>query len=149
MGTTTPASPAMKSLLVLATLAIATLSSPLRSEEEEVSCAGVYTGAFFADPEECSLYYVCVHGDAVSMPCPAGLAWNTDLNTCDWPDNVDCDDDSSSSSSSSEECTDIDGDGVVDVCEESSEESSEECEEGEECEEEEEEEEEMVIVNMK
>merc|ERR1712127_465639 len=118
MGSATSAFPDMKTFLVLTSLALVILSSPLRSEEEEVSCDGVATGTFFADPEDCGLYYVCVHGDAVSMPCPAGLYWNTDLNTCDWPDNVDCDADSSSSSSSSEECTDTDGDGVVDVCEE-------------------------------
>ncbi|XP_077975044.1 uncharacterized protein LOC120329598 isoform X4 [Styela clava] len=33
-------------------------------------------------------FYQCVHGTAVKMPCPAGLAFNEDTQECDWPSNV-------------------------------------------------------------
>merc|ERR1712080_716851 len=26
----------------------------------------------------------------VLMPCPSGLYWNSNLNVCDWPSNVEC-----------------------------------------------------------
>ena len=37
---------------------------------------------------------MCHNGFVVGhMTCPDGLLWNSDLNHCDWPSNVDCKDD--------------------------------------------------------
>ena len=42
-------------------------------------------------PPDCGQYYVCSSGSVVaSMACPSGLYWNSELDTCDWPHNVDC-----------------------------------------------------------
>ncbi|VDM38304.1 unnamed protein product [Toxocara canis] len=41
-----------------------------------------------ADPDNCQKFYQCAHGKWVSKDCPAGLAWNSDTATCDWPRNV-------------------------------------------------------------
>uniref|UniRef100_A0A915BQ46 Chitin-binding type-2 domain-containing protein n=1 Tax=Parascaris univalens TaxID=6257 RepID=A0A915BQ46_PARUN len=41
-----------------------------------------------ADPYNCQKFYQCAHGRWVSKECPAGLAWNSNVATCDWPRNV-------------------------------------------------------------
>merc|ERR1719430_1196012 len=49
------------------------------------------TGTTFPDPEDCGRFYMCHNGFVVGhMTCPDGLLWNSDLNHCDWPSNVDC-----------------------------------------------------------
>merc|ERR1712080_104043 len=58
---------------------------------------------FYPNPEDCGSYYMCdAGGTPVLMPCPSGLYWNSNLNVCDWPSNVECEE--SGESSSSEEC---------------------------------------------
>jgi hypothetical protein len=61
---------------------------------------------------DCGSYYMCDAGlIPVLMNCPAGLYWDENLNVCNWPQNVECEqsgessssESSSSSSSSSEE----------------------------------------------
>lgn len=45
---------------------------------------------YFADQEDCSRYFVCVFGDPLHEACTGGLYFSTELQTCDWPQNVDC-----------------------------------------------------------
>lgn len=40
--------------------------------------------------ENCNQFYKCVHNHKQPMYCPPGLHFNTILNVCDWPFNVDC-----------------------------------------------------------
>ena len=43
-------------------------------------------------PVDCSKFYVCIHNGpfAFEMNCPEGLWFNTELNVCDYPENVVC-----------------------------------------------------------
>ncbi|KAK8396894.1 hypothetical protein O3P69_005107 [Scylla paramamosain] len=42
-------------------------------------------------PHFCSKYCECVdEGLAYVLPCPEKLLWDEKINTCNWPDNVDC-----------------------------------------------------------
>ena len=36
----------------------------------------------------CTSYYVCLEGVPYQLECPDGLAWNQDLQVCDWPQKV-------------------------------------------------------------
>lgn len=45
---------------------------------------------YFADKKDCSHYYVCVFGDPLHEQCTGGLYFSAELQTCDWPQNVDC-----------------------------------------------------------
>lgn len=48
---------------------------------------------FFADPEQCDLYYECVDNVAEVKLCPDGLLFadgNPNVELCDYPFNVDC-----------------------------------------------------------
>ncbi|XP_053601747.1 uncharacterized protein LOC128670255 [Plodia interpunctella] len=45
-------------------------------------------GMYPLDNFECSKYLMCKMGRATIMPCPAGLVFNDELQTCDWPVNV-------------------------------------------------------------
>ncbi|KAG8229163.1 hypothetical protein J437_LFUL009233 [Ladona fulva] len=42
------------------------------------------------NPDDCGSYCVCDWGNAVWMPCPAGLHFNPVLKVCDWPANAGC-----------------------------------------------------------
>lgn len=48
----------------------------------------------YRDPVNCAIYYVCVPSgngySPVQMKCPSGLYFNTNLNVCDYPNNVSC-----------------------------------------------------------
>merc|ERR1711933_465510 len=48
---------------------------------------------FVPHPYDCSLYYQCVGLTPVLMSCPTGLFFDTELNTCNWPEYVDCQED--------------------------------------------------------
>merc|ERR1712080_197371 len=81
---------------------------------------------FYPNPEDCGSYYMCdAGGTPVLMPCPSGLYWNSNLNVCDWPSTVECEE--SGESSSSEECEE----GATDCELDSSSSSSSSSEEGE------------------
>jgi len=54
-------------------------------EKEEL---GIPT--YLPDSNNCTIYYECSNGHAIPNVCPGELLWNTDLNTCDFPNNVDC-----------------------------------------------------------
>uniref|UniRef100_A0A182QVB1 Chitin-binding type-2 domain-containing protein n=1 Tax=Anopheles farauti TaxID=69004 RepID=A0A182QVB1_9DIPT len=46
----------------------------------------------FRHQSDCSKFYQCDHGNAFEIQCPAGLHFNTAINVCDYPRNVDCSD---------------------------------------------------------
>ena len=48
---------------------------------------------FFPHPEDCGWFFRCMDGVAYCMQCPADLHWNTELETCDYPDSAGCDED--------------------------------------------------------
>ena len=45
---------------------------------------------YFPDNKDCSKYYVCVFGDPLHETCTGGLYFSAELQTCDWPRNVEC-----------------------------------------------------------
>lgn len=55
-------------------------------------CDGQADGTYLRDPEDCSRFYFCDEGRGVSTKCAGDLLWNTNINICDYPDNVDCGD---------------------------------------------------------
>lgn len=75
----------MKSTLVYCFLAVVLLAGTSNSENTVCN-----TSSFVADPEDCTKFYICDHGDPVSQECPDGLHWNRDLNICDWPLSAGC-----------------------------------------------------------
>ncbi|MFZ4667469.1 MAG: carbohydrate-binding module family 14 protein [Prochlorotrichaceae cyanobacterium] len=42
------------------------------------------------NPVDCSSYYVCDWGEAILMPCPAGLHFNASLSVCDRIEEAGC-----------------------------------------------------------
>lgn len=46
--------------------------------------------SYLADDENCSIYYECVDGNKYQFTCPAGLHFNLELNTCDYPNHANC-----------------------------------------------------------
>lgn len=59
-------------------------------DDEQNSCASGLR-AFASHNEDCHKYYVCNHGNAIEMSCGDTLFWNPKTNSCDWPQNVQCD----------------------------------------------------------
>merc|ERR1712212_552741 len=51
-------------------------------------CSGGET--IVSDPEDCSCFYTCSNGNAVSECCSTGLIFNADAGMCDWKFNYDC-----------------------------------------------------------
>ncbi|XP_022657173.1 uncharacterized protein LOC111262313 isoform X2 [Varroa jacobsoni] len=45
---------------------------------------------YYADTIDCSKYFVCVFGDPLHESCTGGLYFSVELQTCDWPRNVQC-----------------------------------------------------------
>merc|ERR1711963_788625 len=45
---------------------------------------------FVPHPYDCSLYYECVGLTPVLMSCPSGLFFDSRIDTCNWPEYVDC-----------------------------------------------------------
>ncbi|XP_045133043.1 uncharacterized protein LOC123517148 isoform X8 [Portunus trituberculatus] len=45
---------------------------------------------YYPHPTDCTQYYVCVFGGALQESCTGGLVYSHELETCDWPRNVDC-----------------------------------------------------------
>ena len=48
------------------------------------------TEPLFSCPDDCTKYYVCLHGRPFKMPCGPGTHWNAELKICDWPYNANC-----------------------------------------------------------
>ncbi|KAK9747265.1 Chitin binding Peritrophin-A domain [Popillia japonica] len=53
-------------------------------------CSKTDDPVFFGHATDCGKYCVCNYGFAVEMPCPSGLYFNTELDICDYPQNVSC-----------------------------------------------------------
>ncbi|GAB6019417.1 Cytidine deaminase 5 [Chamberlinius hualienensis] len=45
---------------------------------------------YYPDSNDCTRYFVCVFGGALHESCTGGLFFSVDLQTCDWPRNVKC-----------------------------------------------------------
>ncbi|XP_065280317.1 uncharacterized protein Cda5 [Dermacentor albipictus] len=58
------------------------------SPSEEFKCPEQF--GYYADENDCSKYFVCVFGDALHESCTGGLYFSVELQTCDWPRNVQC-----------------------------------------------------------
>ncbi|KAH0549473.1 hypothetical protein KQX54_009522 [Cotesia glomerata] len=56
-------------------------------------------GALYPHECVCSKFYLCTNGQLVLNQCPAGLNFDSKLNICDWPENVQCQSSSPSVSS--------------------------------------------------
>lgn len=37
---------------------------------------------------ECTMYYICAHGDPEERTCPRLTVWDTDKDVCNWPSDV-------------------------------------------------------------
>merc|ERR1711962_845977 len=85
--------------MIAAAFLVSTLAMVSSNPMKEMVCPQ-YTGldhpTFYPNPEDCGSFYMCsADGTPVLMPCPSGLHWNSNLNVCDWPDRVQCEDESS------------------------------------------------------
>merc|ERR1712110_367384 len=78
-----------------------------RSADFDVVCHESEDGyaVFVPHPFDCSLYYECVDLTPVLMSCPAGLYFDSRVNTCNWPENVDCDDGTSTTTTTTASTT--------------------------------------------
>ena len=45
---------------------------------------------FLPDPLDCTKYYTCTPSGPCHYTCPPGLWWDTELNICNWPNEVHC-----------------------------------------------------------
>lgn len=41
-------------------------------------------------PDDCSKFIVCVGSKEYDRDCPSGLYFDPNIQTCDWPQHVDC-----------------------------------------------------------
>ncbi|XP_077550966.1 chitin deacetylase-like 5 [Haemaphysalis longicornis] len=76
-------------LLLLALLVC--VAAPRNTEgapSDEFKCPEQF--GYYADEGDCSKYFVCVFGDALHESCTGGLYFSVELQTCDWPRNVQC-----------------------------------------------------------
>lgn len=66
------------------------------------------TAQFFPHDTDCARYCMCDwYSVAYDMACPDGLHWNSAINICDWPDNVECKNTEPTTTSSAIESTTI------------------------------------------
>merc|ERR1711973_174034 len=79
----------MKFLAVAATLVTLSHAMPA-SQQTTVDCSGEADGTFIADPNDCSKFFVCSHGEATSHQCVEPLLFDPSQNVCNWPSAVDC-----------------------------------------------------------
>ncbi|XP_059082843.1 peritrophin-1-like [Tigriopus californicus] len=68
-------------------------------------CQDVPEGTYFPDPTSCAKYWTCTNDGPVLSECTGGLFFNFDLEVCDYPENVDCDQGITSSTSTSGDLT--------------------------------------------
>lgn len=45
---------------------------------------------YYGDPEDCSIYYLCLPGSQQLMECPAGTRWDQKNQMCNWARDVPC-----------------------------------------------------------
>lgn len=67
---------------------LCTLAPETAGGAEEFKCPEQF--GYYADEGDCSKYFVCVFGDALHESCTGGLYFSVELQTCDWPRNVQC-----------------------------------------------------------
>jgi hypothetical protein len=79
----------MKVFIVLATIISISTARP-RLADPSVDCSGAVEGTFLPDPTDCSKFYTCSHGEAVPDQCSPPLLFDSSLNVCNWPSEVDC-----------------------------------------------------------
>jgi len=58
---------------------------------EVPQCPLGYSSTFFPHPNDCGWFFHCSNGVAFCKPCPADLHWNVQMETCDFPENAECD----------------------------------------------------------
>ena len=73
---------------VTTTAIIDTNTDVVKSSSLEFKCPEKF--GYYPDQKDCSKYYVCVFGDALHESCTGGLYFSAELQTCDWPRNVEC-----------------------------------------------------------
>ena len=78
----------LKKLLAIAGAGWDTKGNIAKSKKKRFKCPK--PEGHFADPENCKVYYRCVHGTSNQLQCGTGLKWNSKDSQCDWEDNVDC-----------------------------------------------------------
>lgn len=66
-------------------LAVADVSP---SSSKQFQCPEQF--GYYADQSDCAKYFVCVFGDPLHETCTGGLYFSSELQTCDWPNNVIC-----------------------------------------------------------
>merc|ERR1712241_1475401 len=74
-------------------LLLALVSRAQENEKSKVAFRCPEKNGYFADPEQCDLYYECIDSIPEAKLCPDGLlfeAENPNLEKCDYPFNVDC-----------------------------------------------------------
>lgn len=49
-------------------------------------------GQYYAYPESCNNFLICVNGNLVIQQCGPGLTWNDEKHMCDWAFNNPCKD---------------------------------------------------------
>lgn len=74
--------------LLLGCLAAAPQQAAEGAPSDEFKCPEQF--GYYADDGDCSKYFVCVFGDALHESCTGGLYFSVELQTCDWPRNVQC-----------------------------------------------------------
>ncbi|KAL3226598.1 hypothetical protein MRX96_024802 [Rhipicephalus microplus] len=75
----------------LLVLLLACAAAPQHADgapSDEFKCPEQF--GYYADDGDCSKYFVCVFGDALHESCTGGLYFSVELQTCDWPRNVQC-----------------------------------------------------------
>ncbi|XP_023318731.1 uncharacterized protein LOC106656832 [Trichogramma pretiosum] len=61
------------------------------SSRNQGSCIGSCSGGVQYLPHaDCSKFCQCSNGRPIVMPCPATLQWDTKINNCNYPDQVQC-----------------------------------------------------------
>ena len=54
------------------------------------NCQNIPDNIFLPSQNSCSLYYQCIGNVPYLVSCPRGLYFNEQIQTCDYPSNVDC-----------------------------------------------------------
>ncbi|KAJ8305098.1 hypothetical protein KUTeg_017350, partial [Tegillarca granosa] len=86
--TTTTTSPTTTTTTPTTTTSTTTTPS---TTTKAVSCDGKSDG-YYSDPNDCSQFVICSHGVLYQRRCSGGLLWNSQKRSCDWPNNVNCND---------------------------------------------------------
>merc|ERR1711963_292471 len=83
----------MRTSIYYFSLIASTICQPLLPESTfNVVCPESEDGysVYIPHPTDCGLYYQCVGTHPSLLSCPDGLYFDTNLNVCNWPQFVDC-----------------------------------------------------------